>query len=345
MGALISSLRSRGIELVVIHRDPWRVSEIRSVLRELRRERPDIVHMQYPTHGFRRSLTPHLLYLCMTGRLRVTTLHDYKGQRWPIRTAMSVFACGGEVVIDAAPDHEAFVKRHPWTASHLRRIPIGSNVPGGHWEPERQFTVVHFGMLRPEKGLEEFIELAKLSKEAGRPWRFQIAGAIVPHARDYAERLFNLAEGTGIQWRTGLSADDVSETLRHASVAYLAPAGGLHERRGTLLACAANGLPVVGKTDWATPEFLKDYIISAGTPADALRAIDVLSSNPKNLAAQSKSSADLAKLFSWDTITGGYIALFEDLLGRRGNATRNQPPEYTPRQEQPAAAAESEPCH
>jgi glycosyltransferase involved in cell wall biosynthesis len=133
--------------------------------------------------------------------------------------------------------------------------------------------------------------------------------------------------------------------LRHASVAYLAPAGGLHERRGTLLACAANGLPVVGKTDWATPEFLKDYIISAGTPADALRAIDVLSSNPKNLAAQSKSSADLAKLFSWDTITGGYIALFEDLLGRRGNATRNQPPEYTPRQEQPAAAAESEPCH
>ena len=63
---------------------------------------------------------------------------------------------------------------------------------------------VHFGMLRPQKGLEEFIELSELSKAAGHPWRFKIIGAIVPHAQDYAERLFRLAEGAGIELGTNL---------------------------------------------------------------------------------------------------------------------------------------------
>lgn len=341
--ALISALRSRGIEVAVIHRDRWRISDIRGVLRQLRRTRPDIVHVQYPTHGFRRSLAPHLLHLCMTGRLRVTSLHDYAGQRWPVRTAMSVFACGGQVVINVEPDRDAFVKRHPWMASRVRHIAIGSNIPGGQWAPEEGFIVVHFGMLRPNKGVEEFIELAKLSRQKGRAWRFQIAGAVVPHARHYADHLFRLAEGTGIEWHMGLGAGEVSETLRRASVAYLAPTGGLHQRRGTLLACAANGLPVVGKLDWATPDFLKRYFIAAGTPADALQALDRLNSNPQDLAAQSMRSTALDKLFSWDTITGDYIALFEDLLTRPRTAKRKQAPGYTPHRKQPGPAPESVP--
>jgi glycosyltransferase involved in cell wall biosynthesis len=341
-GALIGALRNHGIEVAVVHRDPWRLSDVPGVLRTIRKERPDVVHLQYPTHGFRRSLVPHLLHLCMTGRLRVTTLHDYKGQRWPVRTAMSVFACGGEVVIDAVPDRAAFLKRHPWMASHVSRLPIGSNVPGGQWAPEGPFTVLHFGMLRPQKGLEEFIELAKLSKVAGHPWRFKVIGAIVPHAQDYAERLFHLAEEAGIELGTNLDPNEVSDTLRHAHAAYLAPTGGVHERRGTLLACAANGLPVVGKTDWATPEFLLDYVRAAATPADALFALEELSGNLEALAAQSKRSTELDKLFSWDSITSGYITLFEGLLGRHKKGVGMQTPGYTSQQEQRAPSAGSE---
>jgi glycosyltransferase involved in cell wall biosynthesis len=239
--------------------------------------------------------------------------------------------------MDATPDRESFVKRHRWMAPHLRRIPIGSNMPGGQWEPAGPFTVVHFGMLRPEKGLEEFIELAKLSKETGRPWCFRIVGAIVPHARDYADGLFQLAAGTGIEWHMGLSAGEVSEMLRHAHVSYLAPAGGLHERRGTLLACAANGLPIVGKLDWATPDFLKDYVVPADTPAEALRAMDLLSGNPEDLATWSQRSTELDKRFSWDTITTDYIRLFEDLLGRRRDVRCVKLPELVPRREEPRA--------
>ena len=119
------------------------------------------------------------------------------------------------------------------------------------------------------------------------------------------------------------------------------PTGGVHERRGTLLACAANGLPVVGKTDWATPEFLLDYVRAAATPADALFALEELSGNLEALAAQSKRSTELDKLFSWDSITSGYITLFEGLLGRHkegGHADARG----TSQQEQRAPSAGSE---
>jgi hypothetical protein len=130
--------------------------------------------------------------------------------------------------------------------------------------------------------------------------------------------------------------------LRHAHAAYLAPTGGIHERRGTLLACAANGLPVVGKTDWATPQFLKDYVRPATTPADALFALEELSSNPEALAAQSKRSTELDKLFSWDIITNGYITLFEGLIDRHKKGVGMQAPGYTSQQEERAPSAGSE---
>ena len=70
--ALIEALRSSGIEIVVKHRKPWRLRDIPGLLRALWSERPDVVHLQYPTHGFRRSIVPHLLHLCMAGWPRVT---------------------------------------------------------------------------------------------------------------------------------------------------------------------------------------------------------------------------------------------------------------------------------
>src|SRR5262249_9633163 len=152
----------------------------------------------------------------------------------------------------------------------LHVIPIGSNIPSGRWEPSGTFTIVHFGMLRPQKGIEDMIHLARLCRQLGRPYRAIIMGAVVPHARHYAESLFQMAKDVGIEWEIGVSPERVSVILRHAHVAYLSPPCGIHERRGTLLACAANGLPVVAKVDWETPDFLHGYVVPAASPSEAL---------------------------------------------------------------------------
>ena len=84
------------------------------------------------------------------------------------------------------------------------------------------------------------------------------------------------------------------------------------------------------------------YVRAAATPADALFALDELSSNPEALAAQSTLSTELDKLFSWDSITTGYITLFEGLLGRDKKGVGIQAPRYTSQQEQRAPSAGSE---
>ena len=314
--ALIRALQNRGVTVISTHRDPWRLRDVPALLRDLRAEGPDVIHIQYPTHGFRRSLVPHLLHLGMMGQPRLTTLHDYAGQRWQVRLGMSVFALGGHLITTGTFDRDAFARYHPWAEKRLHVIPIGSNIPIGRWEPSGSFTIVHFGMLRPQKGIEEMIHLARLCRQLDRPYRTVIMGAIVPHARGYAKSLFTLAEGTGIEWEIGVSPERVSDVLRHAHVAYLAPPCGVHERRGTLLACAANGLPIVAKVDWETPEFLCNYVIPAASPSEALQAIDELA-QPGRLKVQSDRSLTLGRMFSWETIADRYIEAME-LAASRG---------------------------
>ena len=321
-GALIDALKDRGIDVTVLHRDPWRLRDVPALLWEARASDADVIHLQYPTHGFRRSLVPHLLHLGLLGRPRLTTLHDYSGQRWPIRLGMSVFTIGGRLVVTGRLDREALVKRHPWTERRVSTIPIGSNIPFGAWEPSDRFSIVHFGMLRPEKGIEEMIELARLCKQQARPYRTVIMGAIVPHARDYAETLFKLAEDTGIEWQLNVSPEQAAEVLRHAHVAYLSPPCGVHERRGTLLAAASNGLPIVAKVDWETPDFLRDHVVAAAGPEQALAAIDQLA-DPVRLKQQSERSLALAEMFSWPTIAERYIQALQTASRRKRPGRRS----------------------
>jgi glycosyltransferase involved in cell wall biosynthesis len=169
-------------------------------------------------------------------------------------------------------------------------------------------------MLRPGKGIEQMIHLARLCKQLGRPYRTVIMGAVIPHGRDYADTLFKMAEDSGVEWMLNVSHERASEILRHAHVAYLSPPCGVHERRGTVLACAANGLPIVAKVDWETPAFLRDHVVAAASPQEALAAADALAgagTGPGRLREQSARSAALAKMFSWDTIADRYIEAME----------------------------------
>jgi hypothetical protein len=47
-------------------------------------------------------------------------------------------------------------------------------------------------MLRPAKGIEQMIHLARLCSNSAP--RTVIVGAVVPHGRDYADTLFKMAE-------------------------------------------------------------------------------------------------------------------------------------------------------
>ena len=316
--ALADALKERGVSVTLLHRSRWTLSAIPEILGTLQRENPDVVHMQYPTHGFGASLVPHALHLALSGRARVTTLHDYGGQRWLKDLSMSAFSLGGHVILTGSRAEKAFRRWHPWVGRQISMISIGSNIPGGTWAPSGPFTMVHFGLLRPDKGIEDVFELARLCQRENRTSRIRIIGAVIPHAASYAKSLFEMAKDLPIEWHLGLTAAEVSGLLRSSHVAYFSPPAGIHERRSSLLAAAVNGTPIMAKIDWETPDFLRHHVLAANTPQQALRVIDALN-EPHRLAEQSARSAALARLFSWPSIVDQYIDVFETC--RRRNAS------------------------
>jgi hypothetical protein len=62
----------------------------------------------------------------------------------------------------------------------------------------------------------------------------------------------------------------------------------------------------VAKVEWETPAFLRDHVVAAASPEEALAAVDRLV-DPVRLRAQSHRSVALARMFSWDTIADRYI--------------------------------------
>ena len=112
--------------------------------------------------------------------------------------------------------------------------------------------VVYFGQIRPNKGLEQFLELANRSIASKRPFKFKIMGS-VPGAHQGYMRSLRSACSPAVDWALDLSFADVAETLAASFAAYLPFPDGASERRGSLLAALANGLPVLSTFGSATP--------------------------------------------------------------------------------------------
>ena len=68
-------------------------------------------------------------------------------------------------------------------------FPVVSQVPAAPLFNERDTTVVYFGQIRPNKGLEAYLDLAAQSIELGKRYRFHIMGSISSAHEEYARSL------------------------------------------------------------------------------------------------------------------------------------------------------------
>ncbi|QQP92767.1 glycosyltransferase (plasmid) [Skermanella sp. TT6] len=315
MGMLKVALEHEGVEVGVIHRPQWRLTDVAEVLRAIKSQEPDVIHMQYPTHGFRAGLFPHLLIGLPKRLPTVVTLHDYIGQQRLRRLSMSAFSLASRIVLTADHEAEAFRRLHPWKAHQVTTIPIGSNIGGGIWCPGDQFTIIHFGMLRPGKGIEEMLTFARLVRQAGLDWRIVVVGAIVPHIAGYADTIMSMPGAEHIEWKLNQPAEEVGRLLRTSHVAYFPVPSGVHERRGSLLAAAANGVPLVARVGVDTRPEVTDHLVAAATPADAVDAIMSLREGDR-LARQASVASRFSERFAWPYLAARYRDVFAKAMAR-----------------------------
>jgi glycosyltransferase involved in cell wall biosynthesis len=288
--------------------------------------RHGVVHIQYQAAAFDLlgdiCLVPLALRRYRPSVRTVTTFHDVRvpylfpragGLR---QQALRILASTSDAVVGADQrDIEALGECGV-------RIPIGTNIgcspPEGYdraafrerlgLRPD-DLAVVYFGLLNASKGLDVLLSTFERLHSARLLMLGGEAGASDPTDRDTA-RWITARLGPRVI-RTGwLPRPELSAHLLAGDVALLPYADGASARRGSLLACAAHGLPIVSTLP-AGAEVAQFIRAIEPDPLLLAQAVREVAANP---SAWHMASRALADDVSWRRIAQAHVDLYDRLL-------------------------------
>jgi glycosyltransferase involved in cell wall biosynthesis len=221
-----------------------------------------------------------------------------------VRSARLVFVTEAE--------RQTFLRTAPWALSRSEVIPLASNIPflsAGERDPNR---VVYFGLIRPRKGLEEFLKAARLGNQTAL--RFRIVGAPDPRHVDYFEALRKAHEDLAVTWIVGRDASEVAEELASATYAYLPFPDGASERRGSLLSVMGNGVVTLTTRGRHTPEDMWPAAVFVRDPEEAVRVLVGLGQSEGERRRLSEAALQYGRRFSWDEVARRHLELYRTVL-------------------------------
>jgi glycosyltransferase involved in cell wall biosynthesis len=214
--------------------DSWRLKDAGSAIRAIRKWAPDIVHIQYPTQGYRDGFLPWLLPLIAftTGRSVVQTWHEsYARKRAPVLYLKAIVPSR---VVVVRPNYREDLKpmlRPALWGKKTTLIPNASSIGKAALKPEERQSlrarylagqkrlIVFFGFVYPQRGVDKLFDIADAQTD-----RIVIAGEMGVDA-DYCQGIKRRADGP--PWRnkvtfTGfLPPDDIAALLASADAVVL----------------------------------------------------------------------------------------------------------------------------
>jgi len=259
-----------------VERD-WSPRAAPNILRRLLRLRPRDVVVQYPTQGYGWSLVPHLLVVAgwLTRRYRpVLALHEFTSLTGKAQLALALASHAAAQVIfttaaerDRARAHRLFSSRVPTTV-----IGILSNIPFAPHPPAfgvRGIDVAYFGHIRPNKGLEAFLNVMTGLRAADPAVRIAVIGEVPNGYEAFGDMVAERCRDIGATMTTGLDDAQAGAALADVRILYLPFPDGVSARRGSVLAGLGNGVIVATSIGDATPSALLPAIVTcAGTFED-----------------------------------------------------------------------------
>jgi glycosyltransferase involved in cell wall biosynthesis len=313
---LAEALERQGITTAIVHNEDWRLMNAGRVRKRIHSLRSDLVHIQYPTVGFGAHLSPQLLSLLSPC---IVTLHEVSQAHILRRVALYPFTLRApHIIITTDYDRRYALTWAPWIRTRSSVIPVGSNIVAeGRGQGNTRDDIVYFGMIRPDRGIEDVLALAALAKEQGSPFVLRMVGKPHPNCGDYAAAMRAWSQGLPVIWDTGLPDERVSELLAGTRIAYMPFPDGASERRASLLALLTHGVPTVTTRGAATPDDLNGAVVFSQRPQDALDAIKRILSDSAYRSELSERALAYAGRFSWETIALQHQQLYERLLVKR----------------------------
>ncbi|MGA3323253.1 MAG: hypothetical protein ABSF45_02180 [Terriglobia bacterium] len=313
---LAKALSAGGVETRVITSGDWSLLGIFKVLRNLREQKFDIVHIQYPTLGFGYKLGPQALSLL---RSCVVTLHEASQRRiWRKLSLLPFMVRPKHLVFTSDFERRYVTTRIPWVARISSIVPVPSNIRAFPHERSRNLgEIVYFGLISPGKGLEEVVELSRLIKSGVLPLRVRIIGGRRLEHIKYLEKLRSETADRPVIWDLDLSEEQVAEKLASSAVAYLPFPDGASERRTSLKAALANGVAVVTTLGSQTPGDVQSFLKFAGSPREALIAARSLLESPEERAKLARNAGQYLRQCTWERVAELHLAVYRNLLSSK----------------------------
>lgn len=247
------------------YRTKWGLSTLAQHIKAINRTGEQVINLQYPTQGYGWSLVPHLLcvyYSWFTSKRFSVTLHEQSQLSLKARWAQKIIIFTANRIIFTNEFERLYAaKRTPCIKRRSTVVKIFSNISSAkHIRsiPDRRIDLVNFGHIRPNKGLEKFIEAASALSDR---YKVCIAGQVPEGYDDYFLKIETAAKNANIEIRLNLLNEAVSDLLNDTKVVYLPFPDGVSERRGSLLASFANGAVVATTTGQFTTKELADAVI------------------------------------------------------------------------------------
>lgn len=310
---LADALRAREVETVDFPGSSWGLAGVLGVQSRLRRFRPDVVHMQYPTLGFGTKLGPQALAL-MTSC--VITIHEASRSHFLRKIALLPFGVHPKHVIFTTEFERGFaVSWMPSLARVSSVIPIPSNIRAVAQRAERILNEIsYFGLIMPSKGVEEVLRLAALIKSAGLPLRVRIIGTPPAKYSAYADSLRSQSAELPVIWEFNLDEEQVAERLALSSLAYLPYQDGASERRATLKAALGNGVAVITTRGAQTPSALSEAVMFCNSPEEALEIARSLLSNPDKRSGLAHNATQYGRQFTWEQTAERHLIIYQKVV-------------------------------
>ncbi len=326
---LRAALAKQGCESTLVTRRDVGRWNARGVLEVVRSSpKHGIVHIQYQAGAFDllgdicllplvlRRFRPHVQTVTTFHDVRVPYLFPRAGRLRP--AALRLLARTSHAVIAAEARDLCAVGRAEF------QIPIGSNVPNAPPEGyDRQafraslglqpdeLAIVYFGLLNASKGIDLVLATVRHLPRARLLLLGGEIGASDPTDRTTAACLRHDIESLGARViRTGwLASRDLSAYLLAGDVALVPYVDGASARRGSLLACAEHGLPIVSSQP-ATPE-IAPFIAASEPDAPALASMVLrVAANVEPIKAATRA---LAAQVAWPRIADAHIRVYNVL--------------------------------
>ena len=326
--SLAHALAERDIDAQVLTAKDWSAKSAFEFASQLRRDNYDVVHLQYPSVGYRGSLFPHVLGLMKVADVSVVTVHEYSALPLAQRISTQLFRGTARRLIFCSQYERSLYDRQLLNLGAPQSvIPIGSNVPEAATNGSRDMTVVYFGQIRPRKGIEQFIELARRSIGSKRQFSFHILGSAPAAHQQYMKDLQQGAPDS-VRWSIDLEFTQVSEILAHSFAAYLPFPDGVSERRGSMLAALTNGLPVISTIGVATPQEMLPLVLPSTSSDEALSILDGLVNDPERHASLCAGSRIHAARYTWSSIAAQHVLAYQEALRLPGREALSTQPQY-----------------